>query len=72
MTHYIHQTSKTNAKGKGDLFRETAREASSSRTSKKEEDEVQMPMTHKDWTMQVGVQDWYVPNCLMLCIQHSH
>lgn len=61
MTHYIHQTSKTNAEGKGDLFRETAREASSSRTSKKEDDKTEMPMTHKDCTMQVGVQDWYMP-----------
>lgn len=35
MTHYIHQTSKTNNEGKEDLFRETAREESSSSTSKK-------------------------------------
>lgn len=60
MTHYIHQTSKTNNEGKEDLFRETAREASSSSTSKNEEDEAQMPMTHEDWTMQVGVKDWYM------------
>lgn len=59
MTHYIHQTSKTNAEGKGDLFREreTEREASSSSTSKKEEDE--------------GMQDWYVFNCLM-CTANIH
>jgi len=57
MTHYIHQTSKTNAEGKGDLFSETAREASSSSSREKEEDKAQMPMAHTDWTMQVGVED---------------
>lgn len=71
MTHYIHQTSKTNAEGKGDLFRETAREASSSSTSKKEEDKAQMPATLEDGTTQVGVQDWYTPNCLM-CASSIH
>lgn len=64
MIHYIHQMSKTNAKGRGDLFRETAREASSRSTNKKEEDEAQMLVTHAGWTVQVGVQDW-VHACLM-------
>lgn len=58
MTHYIHQTSKTNAQGRGIFVHGNNREASSSSMSKKED--AQMPVTHEEWTIQVDVQDWYM------------